>query len=241
MRKILYLMFVFLLLFTGCIAKTEEITNKGSLYEYSKNIQNSAPMIIRLTLNELAEIKNAFDSMSPDEFIEYIQSEKSRQHSGGFWDYENSKNLLEELLSTSIVLLDENSESIKGISFYWERNEIQQVVFFEEEKSVSAIIYTANCTSPKELQLGDEAEITASKTVEKDSWFARLYDVKNADYKFFAEIFAEDTYIILRANNIESFDEFEGVFSRLSFVRMSDLIKESSVVSTETDAVLNIK
>ncbi len=229
MKKFLCLTFGFLLFLSGC-------TDQNADNNYTETDQNSAPQNIRFTLNDLKELKFAFDSMEPNDFMTYIKDEKPMHYSGGLYDYEKASNLLQELFSTSIVLHENNAELLESISFYWERNSIHQLISFEEDKKVSAMIDTPESESPKELQLGDDTVYLYEKEINGENFSSTLYETENSDYKFFANVVTENTHIVLRSHNIPTFDYFESGFLKLRFVKIGDLLDEILAVSTESDA-----
>lgn len=192
----------------------------------TEEAHESAPMIIFLSLDELKEIKNAFDTMKADEFQAYIENEHSGAYMNGMWDYENSTALLDEMCSTYIPLLDGDVQKLDNFSFYQESNSILQLIIFDEDKRASVIINTFKSTKPKKLEFSNEAMCISEKTIEKDNYIAHLYEYQNTDYRFYAEILIDDTYIILRSGRIDTMEDFEECFNRLSFVKIGDLLSE---------------
>lgn len=201
-------------------------TASHKLDKATNNAQESAPMIIFLSLDELKEIKNAFDTMEADEFQTYMEKEHSNACMNGMWDYENSIALLDEMCSTYVPVLDGNTQNVDNISFYQESNSIHQLLIFDNDKRASVIINTSKSTKSKELQLNNEAICISEKTIEKDNYIAHLYEYENADYCFFADVLIDDTYIVLRSNWIETMENFENCFNRLIFVKIDDLLSE---------------
>lgn len=193
----------------------------------TENVQNSSPMMIYVSLEDLKEIKKAYDTMSDDDFMSYMKAEKTDQYMTGLWDYENAEKLLHELFSTTMPLLDGNPENFSEIVFYWKNNSINQIIMFDDEKSVSVIVYTINSTEPKELQLDDNTVFISEKSIEIKDYTAKIYEVENNYYSFFADIVAEESYIVLRSNYIETMDDFEACVKRLELVKLGDLIDEA--------------
>ncbi|MBR5562409.1 MAG: hypothetical protein IKW12_04585 [Clostridia bacterium] len=231
MKRFLCLSLAFLLFLSGCVGQNAD-------NNHTKSDLNGAPKNIRFTINELKEIKSAFDSMNETDFMTYIEKEKPIHYSGGLYDYEKASDLLQELFSTSTVLFDNNTESLESISFYWERNSVHQLISFGDDKKVSAMIDTPESTGTKELQLGDNTVYLYEKEINGKNYSATLYETENTDYKFFANVITENSHIVLRSHNIQSFDDFENGFLKLRFVKIGDLLDELSTVSTESDANL---
>ena len=202
--------------------KRVETTNKT----VTGKTQESAPFIIFLSLDELKEIKNAFDTMEADEFQSYMEKEHPNTCMNGMWDYENSTALLNEMCSTYLPVLDGDAQKLDNISFYQESNKIHQLVVFDENKRASVIVNTVENTEPQKIILGDEASYISEKTIEKDNYIAHLYEYENADYRFFADILIDNTYIVLRSNWIDTMEDFENCFNRLTFVKIGDLLTE---------------
>lgn len=202
-----------------------DITYNGSNVSEEK-IQNSSPMIVFIGLNELKEVKKAYDTMSADNFQVYMENEHVDTYMTGMWDYESSTDLLDEMCSTYVPVLDNNSYNLSEIAFYWQSNSIHQLIIFDGEKRASVIVNTVENTKPKELNFEEEAICVSEKTIEKDNYTACLYEYKNTDYRFYAEISVDNTYIILRSNWVDSMEDFEECFNRLTFVKIGDLLSE---------------
>lgn len=191
-----------------------------------EEVQESAPMILFLELSELKEIKHAFDTMEPAEFQTYMEKEHVNTCMNGMWDYESSTALLNEMCSTYVPVLDNDPDNLSEFQFYWERNDIYQLLIFSEEQRASVLIDTVNNTEPKELQFDGEAVCISEKTIERDNYTAHLYEYENADYRFFADLLIDNTYIVLRSGWIDTMEEFEECFNRLTFVKIGDLLNE---------------
>lgn len=202
----------------------ETTTNKPK--KTTEKAQENAPMIIFLSVDELKEIKSSFDTMEANEFQLYIEKEHSDVYMNGMWDYENSIALLDEMCSTYIPVLDGDIQKLDNISFYQESNSILQLIVFDEDKRCSANVKTVKNTEQKELVFEEEAICVSEKTIEKDNYTACLYEYKNTDYRFYAEISVDNTYIILRSNWVDSMEDFEECFNRLTFVKIGDLLSE---------------
>ncbi len=200
-------------------ALSDRIKDKSDGFE-----QNSGPMIISATLEDLKRIKKLTETVSPEDFVGYMEKNEPNLAMNGFFDYDNSKMILDDLLSATIPLLDNNTENFAEVSFYWESNHVQQLILLDEDKRISVNMYTPKSTRQKTLQLGEEANIVLSQPVENDSYVANLYVVEN-DEHFYADVSINDTYIVLRSKNIQTFEEFEADFARLSFAQIGDLLK----------------
>lgn len=205
------------------VSTTETLSDK-STDKSDDSEQNVGPMIISATLDELKRIKELTETISPEDFAGYMEKNEPNLAMNGFHDYDNSKMILDDLLSATIPLLDNNTKNFAEVSFYWESNHVQQLILLDEDKRISVNMYTPKSTRQKTLQLGDEANIVLSQPVENDLYVANLYVVEN-DEHFYADVSINDSYIVLRSKNIQTLEEFEVDFARLSFVKIGDLIK----------------
>lgn len=203
----------------------DNITGSTSA-SYKENIQNSSPMIIFITLDELREVKKVYDSMTPDDFQEYMKNEHIDTYMTGMWDYENSTALLNEMCSTYVPVLDNNPDNLSELGFYWESNSIHQLVVFGGDKRASVIINTNKNTEPKNLEFDSNAVCLSQKNIEKDNFEAYIYEYQNTDYRFYADVFVDDTYIVFRSDWMDTLVEFEDCFNRLTFVKIGDLLNE---------------
>ena len=205
--------------------QTIDITSNAS-NSHEENVQNSSPVYIFIGLDELREVKKAYDTMTADDFQAYMEAEHLDTYMTGMWDYENSTALLDEMCSTYVPVLDNNPNNLSEFAFYWKSHCIDQLIIFDGDERVSVIANTANNPKTKELNLGEDAIYISHKNIEKDGFTARLHKVENADYPFFAEIIIDDTYIILRSCGIDTMEDFEKCFNRLTFVKIGDLLNE---------------
>ncbi len=236
MKKILYVAFVLIFLLVSC--SRDPVTSKSSAGSLTATHDlNGVPMIMYATFEDLKDIKNEYDTKDSDGFMSYLENEKTKQYMTGMWNYDNASVLINELCSTVVPLLDCNIDNFGEIAFYWESYSVYQLIMFDESKRVLVSIDTVNSTQPKELQLGVDAEFVTVKDVQNDCYSAKLYEVKNADYLFFADIYVEDTYIVLKTMNIETFEEFEACFARLEFVKIGDLLERSNTETTNAESV----
>lgn len=207
--------------------QTVDITSNTS-NSSEENIQNSSPMIIFIGLDELKEVKEAYDSMTADDFQEYMENEHTDTYMTGMWNYENSTALFDELCSTYVPVLDNNSDNLSEFAFYWEINQIDQLVYFNSPQRASAIIYTSESTKEKNLPFTN-VKVTLAESIVKDNYTINIYDKveKNiADIEFYAEVIFEDTYIVFRSADIETAEEFSQQLNRLTFVKIDDLLNE---------------
>ncbi len=213
---------------TQSATKNNDIVNitDNNSNSSEENVQNSGPMYIFIGLDELREVKKAYDSMAADDFQMYMENEHIDTYMTGMWDYESSTALLNEMCSTYVPVLDNNPDNLSEFAFYWKSNCIDQLIIFDGDERVSVIANTAKNPRTKELNLGEEAIYISQKNIEKDGFTARLHEVENADYPFFAEINIDGTYIILRSGGIDTMEDFEKCFNRLTFVKIDDLLNE---------------
>ena len=66
---------------------TQSTTEKNSALDitsndsnsHEENVQNSSPVYIFIGLDELKEVKNAYDSMTADDFLEYMENEHCKR------------------------------------------------------------------------------------------------------------------------------------------------------------------
>ncbi len=191
-----------------------------------ENVQNSSPMIIFIGLDELKEVKEAYDSLTEEDFQNYMENEYVDTYMTGMWDYENSTALIDELCSTYVPVLDNNSDNLSEFAFYWEINQIDQLVYFNSPQRASAIIYTSESGKEKSLPFTN-VKVTLAESIVKDNYTINIYDKveKNlADIEFYAEVIFEDTYIVFRSADIETAEEFSQQLNRLTFVKIGDLI-----------------
>ena len=213
-------------LFASCSKNTEEyfqLDNKTTRgYDY-----NSLPKAVYITFDDLKEIKSAFDTMNSEEFATYMENEKFNHYLTGTWDFENSKALIEELFLTTVPLLDGNENNFPEIGFYWERNEVQQLVFFDENSRASVYSYTPKSGRTENSFFGannENAVLLKELTCNGVSVF--VYKTNNKE-SFFADVFADGTHIFMSTKHIDSINKIEECFTRLKFVKIGDLLDKS--------------
>ena len=227
-----------LVLFSGCQYNkigVEEVTT-------DKNEHGSMPRIISATIDDLNAIRNAADTMSQEEYNTYMISNYSGYYIDGMHGLESTKTILEEFEKTTIPVLDGNEKNVSKLLLYRDSHCIDQLIIYDSEEiyRTSVWIYTVDSEKSEVLEFGEEIEIVSTETIETDRYTAKLYETRNADYKFFGEITVDDSYIVLRSFGMEKMEEFEECFSRLEFIKIGDLMNEaaeepSSEEKTETE------
>lgn len=239
MKKITALLLSLSVIF---LVSCKDITATNSETNAADIKHNSAPYIISVVLDELKDIKNAVNTMSEEDFKEYMYENHYGASVNGMNTIENAKFLMEEFEETTIPVLDGDLKNISKLLLYRDSNCIHNLIIYDSEEiqRTSVWIYTVNSTKPKVMEFGEEVEIVSIKTIETDRYTANLYETRNADYKFFGEITVDDSYIILRSFGVEEMEEFEKCFSRLEFRKIGDLLNEmpeetSEEVSSENE------
>ena len=235
---VLALCFVFLV---GCqhdIIGIEEVTT-------DKNDHGSMPSIISATIDDLKAIRNAADTMSQEEYNTYMISNYSGKYINGMHSLESTKKILNEFEETTIPVLDGNAKNVSKLLLYRDSHCIDQLIIYDSEEiyRTSVWIYTVDSEKSEVLEFGEEVEIVSTETIETDKYTAKLYETRNADYKFFGEITVDNSYIVLRSFGMEEMKEFEECFSRLEFRKIGDLMNEaaeetSSADKTETETTI---
>ena len=183
------------------------------------------PYVLRESLDDLKQIKTASETMSESEFSEFMDENFSREAMNGMNTLESTKRMLEELEETYIPLLDNNTENLSRISFYHEKNEIYQLISFDDETRLSVYVYTPENNREKKIQFSEELNISTVQSVKIGEYNMNLYEVEDADYSFFADVVIDDTYIIFKGKPNHSFEEFKSTLYRLTFVKIGDLLK----------------
>lgn len=187
--------------------------------------QNSSPAIIFATLSDLVRIKSILNTIHPDDFAKYIRENELDFAMNGMGDYESTTKLMNELENTYIPLLDNDKANFSTISFYWERNEIQQITFFDEERRVVCYIYTPESGRETGGRFGENENAIFVKSTKNNLAEADVYRIGDKEY-FCVDVLIEDTYIFMRTNKIINIEEFEECFNRLTFVKIGDLLNE---------------
>lgn len=237
MKKILCISLVLLFIFSSCgkMYEKEILSDSNAIDTYD---YDGLPMVVYATLTELKEIKAAFDSMQPDEFVEYMKNEKNEHYISGMRNYESAKDLLDELAATTVPLLDGNEKNFSEIGFYWERNEVQQLIFFNENSRVSSYNYTPKSGRDECDAFGSNNEkALLLKELNYNGVSALVYKTDKEE-TFFADVFVDDTYIFMRTKDIETIEEFEICFSRLQFVKIADLLNGTYTETTQVEGNL---
>lgn len=187
--------------------------------------ENSAPQILFLTLDDIATVEDAYNNMDEEEFKDFISEHPKHYEANGITNRSDAKKVIDELKETTVILLDGDTKNVSEMYFYLERNEIQQSVSVENEKRIICTYYTpqkqqASYTS---LTNNQNAEILAEMSV--DDVPVKMYQIQNND-SYFAELTVNNTTIFCRITNMENVDELKACFSRLTFVKIGDLLNK---------------
>ena len=213
------------------ITTTQNFTEEEKTVTETPRVSNSQvdkvpPYVLRESLEDLKQIKAASETMSESEFTEFMDKNFSKEAMNGMNTLENTKRLLEELEETYIPLLDNDVENFSNISFYHEKNEIYQLISFDDETRLATYIYTPKSTREKKIQFEENLNISTVQSVKIGEYNMNLYDVEDTNYSFFADVVIGDTYIIFKGKPNHSFEEFKATLYRLTFVKIGDLLNE---------------
>jgi len=210
-------------------SKVKEYLEKTSTTVQSvsqKDTEDVPPYMLTVDLNDLKQIKTAVETMDEAEFTEYMSENFASEVINGMDTIESTKQILNELEETYIAVLDGKEDNVSMLSFYLEKNEIYQLVSFDDKYRMSSSSYTAQSTRQKSLKFVENSSVADSWVAEKEGFSANLYRLENSDYPFLADVLIEDTYIVLKSKSILSFEDFKTYFARLEFVKIGDLLNE---------------
>lgn len=187
--------------------------------------ENSAPQILFLTLDDIAAVETAYNNMNEKEFNQFISEHPKHYEANGINNRSDAKNVVDELKETTIFLLDENEKNVSEMYFYLERNEIQQPIIIENDKKIICTYYTPQNTQRTNSSLDNNpnAEFLDEFTV--NGVLIRIYQIQNND-SHFAELIVNNTSIFCRITNMENVDEIKTCFSRITFVKIGDLLNK---------------
>ncbi|MBQ4603282.1 MAG: hypothetical protein IJB16_01645 [Clostridia bacterium] len=236
MKKILSLLISFcIIFFAGC----QNETAKNPETTVTDTEHNSAPYIVSVTVDELRTIKNAIYTMEENNFKSYMFKNHYGALVNGMYSIENANLLMEELESSMIPMLDSDETCFKKLLFYHERNEIQCVIPYTESIAISFNIYTPKSDRKENGVFGmNNSEAVLKKELIFDNILVYVYKTDTKD-EFFADVFADNTYILVRTTGITDIEEFEECFSRLEFRKIGDLMDEIPEETTEKDSSEN--
>ena len=232
MKKILlFLISICIIFVTGC--QNETVTSPKS--NINDTVHNSAPYIVSVTVAELRAIKNAVNTMSEEDFKEYMYENHYGASVNGMNTIENAKFLMEEFEETTIPVLDEDETCFNKLLFYHERNEIQCVIPYTESIAMTFNIYTPKSDRKENGVFGiNNSNAVLQKELNADNILASIYKTDTKD-EFFIDVFADNTYIFVRTAGIQDIKDFEECFSRLEFVKTGDLLNETAEESSLVD------
>lgn len=201
------------------------VSNVPSVLNSDVHNENSAPQILFLTLDDIASVEASYNNMEEDEFKRFISEHPKHYEANGIYSRSDAKNVIDELKETTILLLDNNEKNVSEMYFYLERNEIQQPVIIENDKRIICTYYTPQSNQKAISSLGNNpnAEFLDEFTV--NGVCIRIYKIQN-NTSYFAELIVNDTYIFCRITNMENIEEIKTHFSRITFVKIGDLLAE---------------
>lgn len=181
------------------------------------------PYILTVCLDDLKQIKSATQKLSEEEFVNYMKANYSNEAANGMDTLSDTQKLLEELENSYMLVLDGNESYYPDISFYWERNEFHQMIYFNEEERVVGYISTPKDNITPETYFGHNENAVLVKSVNNDDYSADIYTLDGRD-NFFIDVTIGNSYIFLRTHDIHTIENCEADFERLSFVKIGDLI-----------------
>lgn len=187
--------------------------------------ENSAPQILFLTLDDIAEVEKAYNNMDEEEFIEYISNHPKHYGMNGIESRSDAKKVLDEVKETTVVLLDGEKSNVSEMYFYVERNEIQQLIVVEDEKRLACYYYTPQNTNSGASKYGNVAGAVLVTEVKSNEATAEVYQFPSSEL-FFVDISLNDTVICYRVTQEQTIEEFEEDFERLQFAKIEELLSQ---------------
>lgn len=178
--------------------------------------------ILQFDIETLKALKKVAETMSDAEFESYL--EESRLELAWFEmvnTIEKFNSLLDDIENIYVAVLDENLDDVFLTYYVNEKRVFQSVTFSETRRfgfdfyiSGEPLYYYANINGTEYV-----------KTVEINSVKADVYrsDRRNG---FCADAVLGEQEFDIRVNEAQTIEEFEEDFSRLSFVKIGDLLNE---------------
>lgn len=231
MKRIFCVLLVFAFVFFVSCGTEDVISNNN----HNQEENQSPPEIITVSYDELKEIKFAVENFDSDAFIHYMKENHGSIVLNGMYDLEIAKELLKELESTTILTLKDDFSFDDELSFYHERNEVQQLVSFNESSRISIYNYTPQSSRDKSGSFGENNEkAILLEELNFDGITISIYQT-DSENTFFADVLVNGTYIFVRTKDIETVDDFKDYLSMIEFVKIGDLLNESNAETMPTE------
>lgn len=190
--------------------------------ESSAGLQHTPPYILTESVEDLRRIKKATQTVDESEFEDYMKNNFSTEAVNKMDSLENTKAILDELESSYAVVLDDKQNDL-NFAFYVDSHLFHQIVFFDEQRRIAANVHTPENNKPKTPNF-EENSVLETISLEEYGYDGNIYVIEGSEH-FFADIIIEESYILIRSHGIETLEDFENCFSRLSFVKIGDLIE----------------
>lgn len=214
----------------------EELTSENQTENSDDYIEHEPPYMFYFTLENFVEFKNAYETMTEEEFGEFIYETKKYYGNANIHSREDAKRIIEMAESTTVILLDGKTENFQEMDFYVENNYMFQPVIIVDGQRHIGCSYYPPLNEKSETFLYDNVEgAEFIKEVTNGEVTAKVYFYND---EFRAEMRVNGTLIRYRvwtSTGVDSIEEFEADFARFEFAKIGDLLNEINVSDSQEE------
>ena len=201
------------------IPSTENALSDSVQPASTSNIKEVSPYnVVDLDIHKMKAALKAAETMSDEDFENYLISNYPYAHNCEFTTPKKYNEYIESVSEIHLTVVDNDYDNVRPAYYYLGNDNITQIVYTDEPRRFAVdinplVIFEEN----------DETEFI--KSIQTDNFSADIFrsDVWNS---YAGNIYCNGETYTFRVYEMDSLDIVESDLSRLSFVKIGDLLNE---------------
>ncbi len=210
---------------SGTISEAKEST-EITASKNNASVEDSPPVSVEFNIAVMKDVLEKAETLDDESFKEYIKDRDRYASVIGTDNPAQYKKFIEDSSEIYLAVVDDNYENVGIASKDLDDEMVSQIVYMEPDTDCKHRFVIS--IKPKFLFESND-ETTFIKTIETDEFTADIYWSETRAWKQYAGniYYNGDTYTF-RAAEMDDLDLVENELSRLSFVKIGDLLSDSN-------------
>lgn len=215
---------------TTTVCEEESTSVEQTEDKNSDTDHEDCPLSFFFTPQTLAEFKHAYETMTEQEFLTFVDETKDVYGIAGINSKEDAKRILDIASSITVVLIDGKPENLREIHMYVDCGMMDTAFLVVEGERHIGFTYESPIGNQDSFPSYDDVENAEFiKEITKGDVTARVFYCRN---EYCSEMWVNGTNIstsVWTSTGEQTLEEFEADFARFEFAKMSDLMADIDV------------
>lgn len=207
-------------------------TNTQVSSSTSSNVEEVSPYnVVDLDIKKMKSVLEVSETMGDTEFEKYLSLNYPYAHNCEFTTPERYRTFIEDVSEIPLAVVDNNHSNVDVAYYYLGNNNVTQVVYIDETHRFVVDI--------NPLVIFEQNDNTVLKSSIKSSDFSADIYWSDTWNLYTGNIYVDNNTYTFRAYEMNELDIVEANLIRISFVKIGDLLNETTVETTlsETETV----